>query len=167
MPRVPASLYRAPHRHRLRLILGAVGAALALGIAILALVVYLTREEDTVAVDNLLSESFTRAVALSEARGADVDLGELAPFPWDHVLVVARGTPRAAISRRLGYAWTGKLGFETGELLILLRRGAVARFFDYRGDGRFAGIERPFEEIPRDRAVFEVRDLVITPGRPG
>jgi hypothetical protein len=163
MTRAPASPYRARHQRRLRLCLAAVGAALALGIAVLALVVYVTRDEDTVAVDNLLAENFTRAVALSEARGADVDLRELAPFRWDHVLVVTRGTPRGAISRRLGYEWTGKLGFETGELLILLRRGAVARFFDYRGDGRFGGIERPFQEIPRDRAVFQVRGLVIEP----
>ena len=79
------------------------------------------------------------------------------------MLIVERGTSRAAISQRLGYEWTGTLGFETGDQLILLDRGEVARFFDYRGDGRFEGIDTPFEELPRDRAVFRVRDLVITP----
>ena len=144
--------------------LTAVGAALALFIGGLALAVYLTRDEDNIQVDNLLSESFTRAVALAESRGEDVDLREVAPFAWDRLLIVARGTPRAAISRRLGYEWTGTLGFETGELMILLdERGRVVRFFDYRGEGRFAGIDSPFEELPRDRAVFRVRSLVITP----
>ena len=54
-------------------------------------------------------------------------------FAWDRVLIVERGTPRAAISERLGYEWTGTLGFETGEQLILLGAGKVVRFFDYRG----------------------------------
>ena len=144
--------------------LTAVGAALALLVAILALVVFVTRDEDNIQVDNLLSERFTRDVALAEARGVDVDLGRVAPFEWDRVLIVARGTPRAAISRRLGYEWTGTLGFVTGELLILLdARGRVERFFDYRGEGRFARIQTPFAEFPRHRAVFRVRDLVITP----
>ena len=64
---------------------------------------------------------------------------------------------------RLGYQWTGTLGFEAGEKMILLRKGKVARFFDYRGLGRFEGVDRPFAELPRARAVFRVRDLVITP----
>jgi hypothetical protein len=146
--------------------LTAVGAALALLVAILALVVYVTRDEDNIQVDNLLSERFTRQVALAETRGGQVDLREVAPFEWDRVLIVARGTPRQAISRRLGYEWTGTLGFETGEFLILLdEQGRVVRFFDYRGEGRFAGIETPFAEIPRGRAVFRVRDLVITPAQ--
>ena len=141
----------------------AVGAALALGIAILALAVYLTRDEDNIAVDNLLSERFTRAVALSEERGEDVELARLAPFAWDRVVIVARGTPAPAISRRLGIEWTGQLGFEAGELLILLERGEVARFLDYRGEGRFEGIDEPFQELPRARAVFRVRGLAIAP----
>jgi hypothetical protein len=145
--------------------LTAVGAALVLLLVFLGLAVYLSRDEDNIQVSNVLSEDFTRDVALSEARGgADVDLRALAPEDWDHVLIVAPHTPRDEISDRLGYEWTGTLGFETGELLILLRDGDVDRFFDYRGAGRFAGIDRPFQELPRDRAVFRVRDdLVITP----
>ena len=144
--------------------LTAVFAALALMLAGLGLAVYLTRDEDNIQVDNVLSENFTRAIALSEAKGADVDLRQLAPFEWDRVLIVEPGTSRAAISRRLGHEWTGTLGFETGEKLILLERdGQVARFFDYRGEGRFAGIATPIGELARDEAVFRVRRLVITP----
>jgi hypothetical protein len=141
----------------------AVGGALALGVAILVLVIALARDEGNVAIDNLLSENFTRAVQLSEGRGDPIDLRLLAPFPWDRVLVVAPGTPREAIAERLGGEWTGQVGFEAGELLILATGPRVERFFDYRGEGRFSGFERPIAELPRARAVFEVRDLVIMP----
>ncbi len=140
----------------------AVGAALALLVGGLALAVFVTRDEDNVQVDNLLSERFTRDVAL--ARGGEVDLARVAPFKWSRLLIVARGTPRSEISKRLGYEWTGTLGFETGEKLILLDRdGKVARFFDYRGEGKFAGIQTPIAELARDEAVFRVRRLQITP----
>ena len=66
--------------------------------------------------------------------------------------------------RALGYEWTGTLGFETGEKLILLDGdGKVARFFDYRGEGKFAGLQKPIAELARDEAVFRVRRLQITP----
>ena len=144
--------------------LTAVGAALALLVLALGLAVYLTRDEDNIQVDNLLAEDFTREVALAEAGDRDVGLSELAPFEWDRVLIAGRDVSRDAISRRLGYEWTGTLGFQTGELLILLdEQGQVVRFFDYRGEGRFDGIDSPFAELPRERAVFRVWDLVITP----
>ena len=75
------------------------------------------------------------------------------------MLVVAPGTPRRGDLARLGYEWTGTLGFETGEKLILLDGdGKVARFFDYRGDGRFAGLETPIARARRAiDAVFRVR----------
>jgi hypothetical protein len=142
----------------------AVGAALVLFIAALGAVVFLTRDEDNIAVDNPLAENLTRAVALAEAESdGRVDLRALAPFPWDEVLIVARGTSRAAISERLGYEWTGEIGFQTGELLIFLADGRVARFADYRGLGRFEGFDVPFHALPRDRAVLRVRDLVVSP----
>ena len=142
----------------------AVGTALALLVGGLALAVYLTRDEDNIQVDNLLSERFTREVATASADGTDLDLRTVAPFPWARVLIVARGTPDAEITRRLGYEWTGTLGFETGAKLILLDAdGKVARFFDYRGEGAFAGIETPIAELARDEAVFRVRALQITP----
>jgi hypothetical protein len=142
----------------------AVGAALVLMIGGLTLAVFLARDEDNVAVDNVLAEDVSRAIALAEAEsGGRVDLRRLARFDWDEVLVVARGTPRDEISQRLGYEWTGVLEFGGGELLIFLDDGAVARFADYRGEGRFAGFSRPFDTLPRDRAVLRVRDLVISP----
>jgi hypothetical protein len=142
----------------------AVGAALAVLVAGLALAIFLTRDEDNVQVDNLLSERFTREVASASANGTELDLAAVAPFPWAKVLIVQRGTPDAEISRKLGYEWTGVLGFETGEKVILLDRdGQVERFFDYRGEGRFTGIETPIAELARDEAVFRVRRLEITP----
>jgi hypothetical protein len=142
----------------------AVGAALALFIGGLALAVFLTRDEDNVQVDNLLSERFTREVATASADGTDLVLAEIAPFAWARVLIVAPGTSDAEISRALGYEWTGVLGFETGEKLILLDRdGKVERFFDYRGEGRFGGLRTPIAELARDEAVFRVSRLEITP----
>jgi hypothetical protein len=137
----------------------AVGAALVLLIAGLGLAVYVTRDEDNIAVDNPLAENLTRAIALRDR----VDLPALARFEWDEVLIVAPGTPRETISRRLGYEWTGDVGFQTGELLIFLDRGRVARFADYRGLGRFEGFESPIDSLPRGDAVLRVRDLVISP----
>jgi len=142
----------------------AVGAALALLVGGLALAVFLTRDEDNIQVDNLLSERFTREVATASANGTDLDLRTVAPFEWSRLLIVERGTPDAVITRRLGYEWTGTLGFETGEKLILLDgEGQVERFFDYRGEGDFAGVEAPIAELARDEAVFRVRRLQITP----
>ncbi len=137
----------------------AVGGALALIIGGLGLAVYVTRDEDNVAVDTPLSENLTRAVAQRER----VDLRALAPFAWDEVLIVAPGTSRATVSRRLGYEWTGDVGFQSGELLIFLDGGRVARFADYRGLGRFEGFETPIDALPRADAVLRVRDLVVMP----
>ena len=112
----------------------AVGALLAVALLGLGLAVYLTREEDRIAVDNLLSERITRAIATAEARGEDVDLGRVADFDWDEVLLVERDASRAQVSRALGYEWKGDLAFRTGDLLIFLRGRQVARFADYRGE---------------------------------
>ena len=142
----------------------AVGTALALLIGGLALAVFLTRDEDNVQVDNLLSERFTREVATASADGTDLDLARIAPFEWSRVLVIEPGTSDAEISRALGYEWTGVLGFETGEKLILLDRdGKVVRFFDYRGEGRFTGLRTPIAELAREDAVLKVRRLEISP----
>jgi len=126
--------------------------------------VYFSRDEDNVAVDSLLAEDLSRAVALAE-RDTDgrVALTRLARFEWDEVLVVERGTPADAISRRLGYEWTGDVPSQTGELLIFLRDDRIARFADYRGLGRFEGFATPIDALPRARAVLHVRDLVISP----
>ena len=146
-------------------VLFAVGAALVLCLAGLGLAVYLTADESNIGIDNLLSESFTRAVTLSEdpeeGTGGIVDLRELAPFRWDRVLLVAEGTPKATISQELGYEWKGQVGIDEGELLIFMDGSDVARFANYRGTGIFAGFRRPIAEIPRERAVFRVRALTI------
>src|SRR3954453_11649389 len=147
--------------------LTAVGALLTLAILGLALAVYLTRDEDGIAADNLLSEYITRAIGTAEDRGRDVDLGRIAKFDWDEVLLVQRDATREQISKALGYEWKGDLEFRTGDLLIFLRSRQVARFADYRGDGRFAGVPRPIARFDRDAAVFRVRGLVIRPRDPG
>src|SRR3954462_1866600 len=143
--------------------LTAVGALLTLAILGLALAVYLGRDEDNIAVDNLLSEDITRAIGTAEDRGRDVDLGRIAKFDWDEVLLVRRDATREQISKALGYEWKGDLRFRTGDLLIFLRSRQVARFADYRGEGRFVGGKRPSQRLKRDEAVFRVRGLVIRP----
>ena len=143
----------------------AVGVALVALIGGLGLAVYFTRDEDNIAVDNVLSEKLTKAIALAQPNGEDVNLARQTAFGWDHVLLVARGVPRAAISRRLGTPWTGEVGFRTQELFLFLRGGRVVRFADYRGEGLFAGFSTPFDLMPRARAVLRVRDLVISPAR--
>jgi hypothetical protein len=147
--------------------LTAVGTALVLLIGGLGLAVFLSRDEDYIQVDNLLAERLTRAIAVAESEtGGTVDLASVAPFAWDRVLIVARGTPAAQISRRLRYDWKGRIGFQTGELLLFLRGGRVVRFADYRGEGRFEGFPTPFAELPRARAALRVRRLVVTPENP-
>ena len=146
--------------------LTAVGALLALALLGLGLAVYLGRDEGTIAVDNLLAENITRAIGTAEERGVDVDLRTVAKFKWDELVVADRDVTRARLSRELGKPWKGDLQFGTGDLLIFLRGGAVARFADYRGEGRFEGIPRPIARLKPSAAVFRVRNLVIRPLRP-
>ena len=146
--------------------LTAVGALLLLCLLILGLAVYLGRDEDNIAVDNLLAEDITRAIGTAEERGEDVDLGRIANFEWDELLVAERDVTRRQLSRALGHPWKGDLQFRTGDLLVFVRDGAVARFADYRGEGHFEGLERPIARFRRDAAVFRVRGLVIRPLRP-
>jgi hypothetical protein len=151
-------------------VLGLVAAGLVLCIGVLLLAVYLSRDEDNLQSDILVSENFSKAVTTSQdpvdGTHGVVRLADVAPFAWDHVLLVAPRTPRSAITRRLGREWTGIDTIDGGDLLIFLRDGRVVRFADYRGNGRFAGFTTPFAELPRARAVFVVRDLVIRPRKP-
>jgi hypothetical protein len=146
--------------------LTAVGGLLALALLILGLAVYLGRDEGTIAVDNLLAEDITRAIGTAEDRGEDVDLGKIANFEWDELVVADPDLTRAQLSHALGRPWKGALEFRTGDLLIFLHDGALARFADYRGDGHFEGIRRPLARLDRDAAVFRVRGLVIRPLKP-
>ena len=148
-------------------VLALVAAGLAVCIGVLLVAVYVSRDEDNLQSDNLLSEAFTRQVTIAQdpqnGLHGVVRLTDVAPFAWDRVLLVAPGTPRSEISRRLRRKWTGIDTIDGGDLLIFLRGGRVARFADYRGNGRFAGFPVPFAELARSRAVFVVRDLVIRP----
>jgi hypothetical protein len=148
-------------------VLALVAAGLAACIGALLIAVYVSRDEDNLQADNLLSEAFTRQVTIVQdpenGFNGVVRLSDLTSFAWDRVLLVAPGTPRGAISRRLGRTWTGIDTVDGGDLLVFLRGGRVVRFADYRGNGRFAGFPVPFAELPRSRAVFVVRDLVIRP----
>jgi hypothetical protein len=142
--------------------LGAVGALLAVAFAVLLVVVFATREEDRVAVDDLLSLELTRSIGSSE--GGTVDLRRLARGEWDRVLVVAPGTPRETVSEALGSKFNGDLPFgSTGELLVFAAGDALVRFADYRGRARFAGFEEPVDELPRPDAVLSVRGGVVGP----
>jgi hypothetical protein len=141
----------------------AVGILLVACFAVLGVAVFATRTEDRIAIDGPLSERITRAIALASRQDEPLELPRVAPFPWDRVLLVAPGTPRDRISDALGFEWKGDVGFETGELLIFVDGSSIARFADYRGEGRFAAVQRPIHALPRDRAVFAVRGLVVTP----
>ena len=140
----------------------AVGAALVLCFVIFGAVVYFTRDEDTIAVDAVLAERITRAVAEAEQRGEDVSLARLTNFPWDRVVVFKPRTPKATIDRALGFEFKGDLPYdaESSEVFAFVDGTRLARFADYRGRGVFEGLERPVDELTPQEAVFEVRDLV-------
>ena len=147
-----------------RALLG-VGALLAVAFVIFGAVVFVTREEDRVAVDNLLAEDLTRAIQLADDdAGGEVDLPRVADFPWDRVLIVAPGTARAAVSEELGSDYRGDLPFGSfGHVFVFARGAALARIADYRGRGTFTGFERPLDVLPREAAVLRVRNLVVSP----
>ena len=148
-----------------RALLG-IGALLAVAFLILGAVVFLTRSEDRVAVDNLLAENLTRAIQLAEEEGdGTVDVAQVADFDWDRVLIVAPGTPRADVSAELGSEYRGDLPFGSlGQVFVFARGDRLARFADYRGRGTFTGFERPLDVLARPDAVLRVRNLVVSPG---
>jgi hypothetical protein len=148
---------------RMGRVLTVVAGALVFFIAALGLAVYFTRDENNLQADNLLAENFTKAVTLAPQNDGRVVLPEIARFDWDRVLLVQPGTPRAAITKRLGHQWTGIDTVDGGDLLLFLQDGKVVRFADYRGSNAFADFRRPFDELSRDRAVFTVRDRTIRP----
>lgn len=145
--------------------LGAIGGLLVLCLAILGIVVFASRDEDRVAVDSVLAEALTRAIAEAEQLGERVEVDRYADFPWDELLLVAKGTPRSLISRELGFEFRGDLPYdaESGELFVFLDDGGLRRFADYRGRGTFVDVDRPIAHFTPDTAVFEVRDLVVRP----
>lgn len=143
----------------------AVGGLLALCFAILGVAVYVTRDEDRVAVDQVLAEEISRQFALADGKPDPVELAVVTDFEWDELVVVAEDTPREDVDAELGFEFKGDLAYdaESQELLIFVRDGRLARFADYRGRLRFAGIDRPFARFtPRD-AVFAVRGGTVRP----
>jgi len=142
----------------------AVGALLALAFAGFWAVVFLTRQEDRVAVDNVLALKLTKAIGTADEEGGQVDLRQLAGGGWDRVLVVAPGTSREAVSAALGSEYKGDLPFGSqGQVFVFAQGSNLVRFADYRGRGTFTGFERPLAVVPRADAVLAVRDLVVSP----
>jgi hypothetical protein len=141
----------------------AVGGLLALLIAGLVLVAWLGRPDESLAVDNILSEDITKAVTTADQQDSNLELADVNRSPWDKVVVVAPRTPREEISRRLGTEWKGDVGYDAGELFIFLNDGEVDRFAHYLGKGRFEGLSQPFDEFTPQTAAFVVNDGVVEP----
>jgi hypothetical protein len=144
--------------------LTAVGAFLALCFAVFGGVVYLTRHEDRIAVDAVLAQQISRAFVDADRNGLPLDLRNVTPFDWDRVLVYDIGTPRAQISRALGFPFKGDLPYtaESSEVFVFTDNGRFVRFADYRGRGRFAGLRHPIDRLTANDATFTVRDGVAT-----
>lgn len=143
----------------------AVGGLLVLCFAVLGVAVFVTREEDRVAVDQILAEEISRELTLADGAPDPVELDVVTDFAWDELVVVAEDTPRADIDRELGFEFKGDLAYdaESQELLIFLRDGRLAKFADYRGTFAFEGIDRPFARLRPDTAIFRVRSGIIRP----
>ena len=143
----------------------AVGGLLVLCFAILGVAVYVTREEDRVAVDQILAEDISRNLALAADKPDPVELDVVTEFEWDELVIVAEDTAREDIDRELGFEFKGDLAYdaESQEMLIFLRDGKLARFADYRGRLTFEGIDRPFARFTPADAVFRVEDGLVRP----
>jgi hypothetical protein len=141
----------------------AVGGLLALLVAGLVALAWLGNADESLAVDDILSESLTRAVATADREDSNLTLADVTDFPWDRVVLVAPGTPREAVSRRLGTEFDGLVGYDAGDLFVFIRDGEVDRFAHYRGRARFEGLSRPFDEFTPQTAVFAVEDQVLQP----
>lgn len=144
----------------------AVGGLLVLCFAILGVAVFATREEDRVAVDQILAEDLARELTLADNARDPLGFDVVTDFAWDELVIVAPDTPRPQIDDALGFEFKGDLPYdaESQELFIFLRDGALARFADYRGRLTFRGIDRPFARFTPQTAVFRVRRGVVTPG---
>jgi hypothetical protein len=145
--------------------LAAVAGLLLLCFGILGVVVFATRSEDRVAVDQVLAETISRELSLADGGPDPVEFDVVTQFEWDELLVVAPDTPRATIDRALGFPFKGDLPYdaESQELFVFVRDGALARFADYRGRGTFTGIDRPVARFTPASAIFSVRGQVIRP----
>jgi hypothetical protein len=140
----------------------AVGGLLVLCLLVFGVAVYVTREEEHVAVDSDLAERIGLAVSEAQSTGDPVDLAQVASFPWDRVLIVPRGTAREEISERLGFEFEGELIYdvESGALLVFANGSSLARFADYRGLQPFEGLPA---ELARERALLDVERGSVRP----
>src|SRR4051794_7277500 len=143
----------------------AVGAFLILCFVIFGGAVFLSRDEDRFAVDNLLAERISREVVIAGQDGQPLDLRRVTSFDWDRVLVADIDTPRARISEALGFPFKGELSYtaESSELFIFTNRGQFVKFADYRGRRPFAGLQEPMQSFTANDALFRVRDGVVRP----
>ena len=148
--------------------LAAVGGLLVLCFAILGVAVYLGREEESVAVDQILAEELSRQITLADGQRDPVDFDVIAQFRWDELVIVAPDTPREQIDAELGFAFEGELPYdaESQELFIFVRGKRLARFADYRGRGTFESLDRPFARFTPQTALFSVRGGTIRPANP-
>jgi hypothetical protein len=111
-----------------------------------------SRATRTTSRSTTCSRRTSRGEVARAGQGRDVDLAQVAPFDWDRVLIVEPGTPRRRSRERLGYEWTGTLGFETGEKLILLDATGRSRASSTTGaTGASRGSTRRSQELPRER----------------
>ena len=145
----------------------AVGGLLVLCFAVLGVAVFVTREEDRVAVDQILAEELSRQIALADGTPDPVEFDVVTDFRWDELVVVAPDTRREDIDAELGFEFKGDLAYdaESQELFVFVRDGELARFADYRGRLRFGGLDRPFARFTPETAVFRVRGGTIRPER--
>lgn len=142
----------------------AVGTVLAIFMTIFGGVVYLTRDEDTYAVDSALAERLSKAVTSAAQTGDPVDLRVVAGFDFDEVLIFPPETPRAQVSKQLGFAFKGELRYtaESSEFLVFTNNRRFVRFADFRGRAVFKGLSTPFQSLTANDAVFKVKDGVVT-----
>lgn len=142
-----------------------VGTFLALCFVIFGGIVYFTRDEDAFAVDNLLAERIAKEVVTADQEDTPVDFRLVTDFDWDRVLIADIGTPKAEISKALGFAFKGELEYtaESSELFIFTNRGEFVRFADYRGRRPFIGIQHPMQFFTANDAIFRVRDGKVFP----
>src|SRR3954471_17943032 len=104
-----ASGHLGPTLPRMGKALLAVGTFLAVCMLVFGGAVYFTRREDRIAVDAILAESLGKAITTASQQRTPLDLRDVTPFDWDRVYVYPVGTPRATVSRALGFDFKGDL----------------------------------------------------------
>jgi len=142
-----------------------VGGFLAFCFLVFGGIVFVTRDEDRVAVDALLAERLSKAVVTADEERAPFDLRDLTPFDWDRVYLFPIDTPRSTIDEAVGFEFKGDLNYtaESSEILVFTNNGGFVRFTDYRGRRPFRDLQRPVEVRTANDAVFDVREGIVTP----